>query len=119
MMYCQNCGKQIADGSMFCPICGTKLNTTFSTETEKPFYSQSQPSYMHETPEKLGTLTFWCWAAIALCWPAAIYGFIQRGKAKNAVSIQEANCIVEQTIKGLKMWCLICFAVGLLLGFFV
>jgi len=31
-MYCPNCGKEIPDGSKFCPYCGAKLSLTGESE---------------------------------------------------------------------------------------
>ena len=39
-MFCKNCGKEIAEGTVFCPECGTKLsdkpNTTGTGQTSEP-----------------------------------------------------------------------------------
>ena len=39
-MFCKNCGKEIAEGTVFCPKCGTKLsdkpNTTGTGQTSEP-----------------------------------------------------------------------------------
>ena len=38
-MYCENCGKQIADGSSFCENCGAKIN-----QTQTPPVMEQQPA---------------------------------------------------------------------------
>ncbi|MGC8979736.1 DUF2116 family Zn-ribbon domain-containing protein [Caldisericum sp.] len=35
-MFCPNCGRQIPDGSKFCPYCGEKLITESIPEKRKP-----------------------------------------------------------------------------------
>ena len=35
-MFCPNCGKEIPDGSKFCPYCGEKLITESIPEKRKP-----------------------------------------------------------------------------------
>lgn len=39
-MFCKNCGKEIAEGTVFCPECGTELsdkpNTTGTGQTSEP-----------------------------------------------------------------------------------
>lgn len=39
-MFCKNCGKQIAEGTVFCPECGTELsgqaNTAEAGQTSEP-----------------------------------------------------------------------------------
>lgn len=42
-MYCYNCGKQIADGTKFCPECGAKLNPTASGNVDVSAPSSSTP----------------------------------------------------------------------------
>ncbi len=47
-MYCQNCGKEIADTALFCKFCGTKQNRNFTApaqaETEIPSVPEMQES---------------------------------------------------------------------------
>lgn len=42
-MYCKNCGSQINDGSLFCPVCGAR--------SEEQPVQPSAPAY--EAPEPL------------------------------------------------------------------
>lgn len=55
-MYCQNCGKQIADNSTFCPYCGTNQKTTTKVtptkqETPKKDTPYTKPTYP-QNPKK-------------------------------------------------------------------
>ncbi len=46
-MFCTNCGNQIADGSTFCPNCGTSLSAP-AQQPQQPDYQQpayQQPAY--------------------------------------------------------------------------
>ena len=46
---CPNCGNQLQDGSRFCNICGTPVNTEYSSNTSSnnqigyPLSNQNQP----------------------------------------------------------------------------
>lgn len=108
-MYCHHCGHQISDGNLFCPQCGTRQNSPQQNQTANVQFNQHQQTgyreINHGTPERLGTLTAWCILSIFLCWPAAIYGWVKRSKAKKAATLEEANAIVAATIKGLEIWC--------------
>ena len=55
-MFCKYCGRQIADGSLFCPGCGNQLNSAQETppQAEASSYQQTPPSqpgsYPNYTP---------------------------------------------------------------------
>ena len=42
-MYCQKCGKQIADGSVFCQHCGAQIGNVVSDN----FSNQNANSYIY------------------------------------------------------------------------
>lgn len=110
-MYCHNCGVPLTDDSVFCTQCGTKqkaLSAVSQTQSVAQFSSGN-------TQIQLKTLDLWIAIAVFLCWPAAIYGLIQRGKAKKALTPEEANVIVKATVKGMQIWCAIVLSL-LLLG---
>lgn len=110
-MYCSNCGQEISNGSTICPTCGVIIgNQNQGTQQQMSFDVKT-------TPQKLGLLTGLCIAAIILCWPAAVFGFIRRGQALKAGSVQEANRIVNQSIKVVVIWVIVALVVGFVLGF--
>ena len=47
-MICPNCGKQVADGSVFCPFCGTDLKRATSSQSLTLLTSNYAPGYKVE-----------------------------------------------------------------------
>ena len=43
-MFCSNCGKQIPDGSAFCPECGTKLTAPVTQAAPTAPVTQAAPT---------------------------------------------------------------------------
>lgn len=41
-MYCKNCGKELADGTAFCPDCGTSVSGTPTTPARQTSNSDSK-----------------------------------------------------------------------------
>lgn len=117
-MYCIHCGQQINESNIFCPGCGARLETSPSADPALQTLYQ-QPAYHTQKmkPDKLGLLTASCVAAIFLCWPAAVYGFVQRHSAMKETSLQEANMTVERAIKGIWIWILVACIIGFVIGF--
>ena len=50
-MYCQKCGKQIADGSVFCQHCGAQIGNVVSDNFSNQNYNV-QHTEKHEEPIK-------------------------------------------------------------------
>ena len=51
-MFCNNCGKEIPKGSVFCPCCGTNLkNETEQVIEEKEIKENNQPQEVKDNPE--------------------------------------------------------------------
>ena len=50
-MFCHNCGKQVPDGSSFCPMCGRTLAAAPQPEqpTQPTYTYQEQPTYSQPT----------------------------------------------------------------------
>lgn len=44
-MFCNNCGKELADGSAFCPYCGTKQLETQQSQPQPQPVNQNQNQY--------------------------------------------------------------------------
>ena len=57
-MFCKYCGRQIADGSLFCPGCGNRLDSaqeqTPPTQQTPPSQPGSYPNYTPTTPPPAG-----------------------------------------------------------------
>lgn len=112
-MFCPKCGNRLGDDAVFCSECGTRIvNSNQMINT-----SNLVTTHIKEPPANLGWLTLLCTISIILCWPAAIYGFIQRSKAAKAETTEEANVIVNATIKGILIWNGVAFAIGFFAAF--
>ena len=47
-MFCINCGKQLEEGSRFCPYCGAKVpDLTFSAPANPPYPNDQSLSLIH------------------------------------------------------------------------
>ena len=55
-MYCKHCGKEIADDSIFCPICGTKQKDCYCRNCGKEIPSESSFCPFCGTKQKSNTL---------------------------------------------------------------
>lgn len=62
-MFCKYCGRQIADGSLFCPGCGNRLDSAQETPPQAgapsyqqtpPYQQSSYPNYTPNTPSPAG-----------------------------------------------------------------
>lgn len=57
-MFCKYCGRQIADGSLFCPGCGNRLDSaqeqTPPAQQTPPSQPGSYPNYTPTTPPPAG-----------------------------------------------------------------
>lgn len=54
-MYCSKCGKYIADESIFCEYCGTKVNHSDQPTTQKPESRKEEIDAKHEKIENTET----------------------------------------------------------------
>ena len=54
-MFCVKCGREIADGSRFCPSCGNAINSVASAPTSEPGASAAPPT----TPAKKKSSLMW------------------------------------------------------------
>ena len=43
-MFCKYCGKQLADGTLFCPSCGNRLDPPQETPSQNPYTPPQQPA---------------------------------------------------------------------------
>lgn len=46
MKYCQNCGKALPDGAMFCEDCGTQCDSTFNNYSNQNNYSYNEKTVL-------------------------------------------------------------------------
>ena len=80
-MFCRSCGKQIEDGSMFCPHCGTKLadQTNVAQPADADSDTQSQGNFQTEAkPQKnmfLIVLAYLCWAFGVIDFCGMFFGY--------------------------------------------
>ena len=53
-MFCKNCGKQIADDSVYCSYCGANQQNSDTRNTQNPYQNtqqrQNQQHYTQQTP---------------------------------------------------------------------
>lgn len=63
-MYCPNCGKEIADGSKFCPLCGATIQQPESVQGQ-PQQTQSTGNG-GESKKPIFGLIYWLTIGLAL-----------------------------------------------------
>ncbi len=91
-MFCSNCGKEIADGSRFCPECGTQFNAPTSSTNKSQVTNEGTRDQVQSTdlvyPKNPPTSPHIAW--LSIIWPGIpvlIHGQVLKGIVLMVVSM--------------------------------
>ena len=121
-MFCRNCGNQVADNAVFCPVCNAKLQDVvdqqyqpqYQQPYQQPQYQQPyQQPYQQEAPKNF--LVESILVTLCCCLPFGIVAIIYASKVSNLVAMGDLNGAYNAA-KQAKMWCWIGFGIGIVIN---
>ena len=136
-MFCRNCGNQVADNAVFCPVCNAKLQDVvdqqYQQQYQQPYqqpqyqqpyqqpqgyqqpYQQPQQQWSNVPAKIENYLVQSILVTLCCCLPFGIVAIIYASKVSNLVA--QGNIAGAQEASRLaKMWCWIGFGIGIVVN---
>ncbi len=118
-MKCVNCNSEVADGTKFCPYCGSPMvskQQPYQGQYQQPYqgqYQQSCQSQHHYSTDKPDNNMIWgILCTVFCCIPFGVYSIILASKVNNLYNSGNYD-EAHKTADDAKKWAMIGAAVGL------
>ena len=118
-MKCVNCNSEVADGTKFCPYCGSPMvsqQQPHQGQYQQPYqgqYQQSCQSQHHYSTDKPDNNMIWgILCTVFCCIPFGVYSIILASKVNNLYNSGNYD-EAQKTADDAKKWAIIGAAVGL------